>query len=67
MSCCYYRKAWISEGWSAGHKESQVCRQLILTEENICVKWHLLSHGAFVLLKLFAGLKDITVIPNQEA
>jgi hypothetical protein len=67
MSCCCYRQAWISEGWSAGHKESQVRRQLILTEKNIWVKWHLLSPGVLVLLKLFAGLKDITVIPTQEA
>jgi hypothetical protein len=67
MSCCCYRKAWISEGWSAGHKESQVCRQLILTEKNIWVKWHLLSPGVFVLLILFAGLKEITVIPTPEA
>lgn len=66
MSPCCYRKAWISEGWSAGHKESQVCRQLILTEKNILVKWHLLSPRTFVLLKLSAGLKDILSFPPKR-
>jgi len=66
MSSCCYRKAWISEGWSAGHKESQVCRQPILTEKNIWVKWHLLSPRAFVLLKLSAGLKDILSFPPKR-